>query len=61
MVRSGKPCPAFKLVILDEADSMTPSAQVCYSCSMIGLEIERHDWFVGCHDDSLVISFFRLH
>lgn len=28
---SGKPCPAFKLVILDEADSMTPSAQVSLS------------------------------
>ena len=34
---SGKPCPAFKLVILDEADSMTPSAQVCLS--LYSLEI----------------------
>lgn len=28
----GYPCPPFKIIILDEADSMTEDAQVCVNC-----------------------------
>ena len=53
---SGKPCPAFKLVILDEADSMTPSAQVHLflmlftnhdNLSLLMIFLYSHHLFVG--------------
>ena len=38
----GNPCPAIKLVILDEADSMTGAAQVCFHAPPILNLIRLH-------------------
>lgn len=46
----GKPCPPFKIVILDEADSMTSAAQVIIINQIVKLKYISKKKFQGCFE-----------